>query len=82
MQMATPRTSPNVSISPGIEAEMMLAVKAFVLALVAQLEARIADLEKRVEQLSAKSPQATPKNSSVPSSTVTFTTTIDCLVCA
>lgn len=49
---------------------MTPAVKAYVLALIAQFESRIAALEKRVEQLSAKSPKATPNNSSVPSSTV------------
>lgn len=49
---------------------MTPAVKAFVLSAFAQFEARIAALEEQVKQLSAKTPKVTPKNSSVPSSTV------------
>ena len=68
--MAASSTPPKITIPPEIEAEMTPAVKAFVLAAFAQFEARIEALEQQVKKLSAKTPKATPKNSSVPSSTV------------
>ncbi len=68
--MAAPSTSPRITITPEIVAEMTPAVKVFVLAAFAHFEAKIAELEEQVKKLSAKTPKATPNNSSVPSSTV------------
>jgi transposase len=68
--MAKTSSKPMIEIPPEIEAEMTPAVKQFVLAAFAIFEKRIADLEKQVAELSAKQPKTTPRNSSLPSSTV------------